>query len=69
MDRKKIEVSKETKERIAKTFNVSTRAVEYALNFQRNSRKSFRMRIMAMNNGGKLYEIKEIQQIKVNSNV
>lgn len=56
--RRKIEVNKEVRAKIADTFKVSTQAVGQALQFQTNSLKAIKMREMALSNEGVLYEEK-----------
>lgn len=54
--KQKIEVSKEVRASIAETFKVTPQAVGQALQFKTNSLKAIRMRAMAMEKGGKLWQ-------------
>lgn len=54
--KQKIEVSKEVRASIAETFKVTPQAVGQALQYKTNSVKAIRMRAMAMENGGKVWQ-------------
>lgn len=56
--RKFIEVSTELQNEIATKFEVTTRTVRSALNFETNSPAAKIFRAYALNHGGKLYEVK-----------
>lgn len=55
---KKIVVNKEVSAKLASMFGVSTRAVFYALNYTSQSPRAEKIRQMAMEMGGQVYEIK-----------
>ena len=56
-----IKANKELVEEIANTFKVTTRTVYSALSYQTNSPSARLFRSYALNHGGKLYEIKEVE--------
>jgi len=56
-----IKASRELKEEIAGKFSVTTRSVESALAYKTNSPSARLFRSYALNHGGKLYEIKEVE--------
>lgn len=56
-----IKASRELKEEIAEKFSVTTRTVESALTYQTKSPTARFIRSYALNHGGKLYEIKEVE--------
>lgn len=49
---------------IANIKNVSVRSVYSALRFQTNSPLAILIRIWALNNGGQLYEAKDVQDVQ-----
>lgn len=49
-------ISAATRKKIAKTYGVTPQAVGLALRYKRNSKQSEAMRMMAMENGGVVYE-------------
>lgn len=53
-----VEVSTELKNEIAEKFKVTTRTVSSALNYETNSPSARIFRAYALNHGGKLYEVK-----------
>ena len=53
-----IEVSTELQEEIATKFEVTTRTVRSALNYETNSPSAKIIRAYALNHGGKLYEVR-----------
>lgn len=53
-----IEASTELQEEIATKFEVTTRTVRSALNHETNSPSAKIIRAYALNHGGKLYEVK-----------
>lgn len=60
--RQKIELSKEGREKIAKTFDVTLQNVSQALNFKRNSPTSIKIREMALELGGTLFKQAEVDR-------
>lgn len=56
-----IKAKKELVEEIANTFKVTTRTVYSALAYQTNSPSARLFRSYALNHGGKLYEMKEVE--------
>lgn len=58
---KYIKASKELQEEIAQKFKVTTRTVASALSFDTNSPSARLLRAYALNHGGKMYEIKEVE--------
>jgi len=54
--------STETRKKICKHFGVTNQNLSQALKFKRNSPNAIRMRAMALENGGKLYEHKPINK-------
>ena len=52
----KMEVSRELGASIGETFKVTPKAVGQALQYKTNSVKAIRMRAMAMENGGKVWQ-------------
>lgn len=59
-----IHVTKETREFIAKAFNISGRMVNYALRFEKNTDLAKRIQILAMQKGGIIMnEVPEIETI------
>lgn len=59
--RKFIEVSTELQNEIATKFEVTTRTIRSALNFETNSPAAKIFRAYALNHGGKLYEVKLVE--------
>jgi len=51
-----LEVKKETRKKIARTYGVSLACVSQALNFRSNSKQCEAIRVMALENGGKRVE-------------
>lgn len=58
---KYIKVRKELQEEIARKFKVTTRTVASALSFDTNSPSAKLFRAYALNHGGKMYEVKEVE--------
>lgn len=61
--KRKIEATKEQREKLAKTFGTSSRNVAYALDYERNSELAMRIRQAALEMGCEQYEI-EVTVIK-----
>lgn len=59
--RQKIELSASEKANLAKIFGVSIQNISQALLFRRNSAQAQKIREFALKNGGKLLEIKEVE--------
>ncbi len=59
--RQKIELSASGKANLAKIFGVSIQNISQALLFRRNSAQAQKIRESALKNGGKLLEIKEVE--------
>ena len=59
-----IHVNKETREFIAKAFNISGRMVNYALRFEKSTDLAQRIQVLAMKRGGiVMYEVPELETI------
>lgn len=58
--RRKIEISKEAKAKIAKFFKVTEANVRLALTYKRNSMQSEKIRQMALDMGGRLIQFEDI---------
>lgn len=58
----KIVLDAEGKRELAKTFGVTVANVGLALLYKRNSDQSERIREMALKKGGKMVEVREIEQ-------
>lgn len=58
--KRKIKVNNQTRIELASLFGVTQRSVEYALNFERNSVQACQIREAALQNGGRLVEIHEV---------
>lgn len=56
-----IKASKEQMDEIAKKFNVTFRTVQMALAFQSNSPSARLLRSYALNHGGKMYRLEEVE--------
>ena len=54
----------EVRNKICKTYGVTSASLSYALSFQRNSKTSIAMRAMALQNGGVYYEESNNKNIK-----
>lgn len=68
--RQKIELDAKGKEKLAKTFGVTTQNVRQALLFKRNSAQACKIREAALKNGGALVQIIDVtdelkRQVKV----
>lgn len=59
--RKFIEVSSELREEIAAKFKVTTRTVQAAMAYETNSPSARLLRAYALNHGGKMYEVKLVE--------
>jgi len=58
---KYINASTELQQEIADKFEVTTRTVRSALNYETNSPSAKILRSYALNNGGKLYEVRLVE--------
>ena len=56
-----IKASKELMDEIAKKFGVTFRSVQLALAFQSNSPSARLLRSYALNHGGKMYRLEEVE--------
>ena len=60
-NRQFVKASSELIEEIAKKFSVTTRTVKLALAFQSNSPSARLLRSYALNHGGKMYRLEEVE--------